>query len=628
MKKTMIRAGIFYSVRKANAAGFVIFFLLCTSLSVYAAKSSGETAVYAAESSAETALHTAENVGETDVHAAENGIQADEAADGKTADGPTVFTDSQGIVYELFDDGTCYISGCAQKADSLIIPQQIHSAGKSFAVKGIREAAFSSCGRLKKIEIPDSISGISGKTFSGCENLTDITVIPADIRIKKSGETITAAVSVNGAFTEAAEHVSLRFGRSILKKAVSNKACDTVTIMAAVTAAGGDLNTSLPGMILDENAVKLLSDSGKNLKITLKDAKSRKYHIKSGAANLKDVSGKLEFEIRQSRISKSSGKLVFTDFANSEAAVLESFRSDLKKAVRKNSLHADSLEVLTVSFGSGVKTDAELVFPAEAGKAGSEAYVYRYDKTNRVFVPVFYHPLLISKDGNIKISVSKGGIFAVSKKPFQAVSRKLSNEFLKESGHTYYIDKNGKAVCGWKKIGREYYYFDRKTGRMACSDSQDGIRLTDSGAAKKTNAAVKKIETMIKARAIVEQVTDASDSRSRKIEKCFLWIFQFPYKRYRRLQPIYRQPGWEVTFANDIFDHQKGCCVSEASALAFLFHECGYPEVYVACDTSHAWVELNGRVYDPLFAEARGFREYYNRSYDGYGMRPVVKRKI
>lgn len=69
--------------------------------------------------------------------------------------------------------------------------------------------------------------------------------------------------------------------------------------------------------------------------------------------------------------------------------------------------------------------------------------------------------------------------------------------------------------------------------------------------------------------------------------------------------------------------------MSDAAAVAFMFHECGYEEVYVACDTSHAWVELEGRVYDPLFAEARGFNKYYNIPYSSYyASKPVLKRKI
>lgn len=153
--------------------------------------------------------------------------------------------------------------------------------------------------------------------------------------------------------------------------------------------------------------------------------------------------------------------------------------------------------------------------------------------------------------------------------------------FITGAGGTYYADSDGTAVYGWKKIDKEYYYFDRESGKMFSGRKADGIRLKADGTASGTTADIEKI-----------------------------------------------QAGWEVTFANDIFDHHQGCCVSEASATAFLFHECGYPQVYVATDTGHAWVELNGRVYDPLFAESRDFNSYYNVPYEGYGMRAVVRHKI
>ena len=64
------------------------------------------------------------------------------------------------------------------------------------------------------------------------------------------------------------------------------------------------------------------------------------------------------------------------------------------------------------------------------------------------------------------------------------------------------------------------------------------------------------------------------------------------------------------------------------TALAFMLHECGYSTVYVAHDSEHAWVELNGRVYDALFARAKDYNKYYNLSYSNFSCHPVDKRKI
>ena len=49
--------------------------------------------------------------------------------------------------------------------------------------------------------------------------------------------------------------------------------------------------------------------------------------------------------------------------------------------------------------------------------------------------------------------------------------------------------------------------------------------------------------------------------------------------------------------------------------------------VYVAHDTEHAWMELNGKVYDTLFARAKDY-EKYGLSYKNYSCWAVDKRKI
>ena len=70
-----------------------------------------------------------------------------------------------------------------------------------------------------------------------------------------------------------------------------------------------------------------------------------------------------------------------------------------------------------------------------------------------------------------------------------------------------------------------------------------------------------------------------------------------------------------MTYAKDIYKSGDGCCVSEACAFAFLAHECGYKKVYICDDTEHAWTEINGRVYDTLFAEIKNYDDYYNSTY-------------
>ena len=194
-----------------------------------------------------------------------------------------------------------------------------------------------------------------------------------------------------------------------------------------------------------------------------------------------------------------------------------------------------------------------------------------------------------------------------------------------------YTFKEGRCMNnyrGWKKLGGKYYYFDRNTGAQMKNCTVDGIRLNSDGSAVSSAYNNEKIRTMIKARSIMESITNKSDSKETKLRKCFDWVMKHPYKRYRTLKVARQKAGWEMLFANDHFERGQGCCVSDACAFAFLAHECGYNTVYVCDDTGHAWAEINGRAFDPLFAEAKSFSKNYNAPYGVYILHPVNKKKI
>lgn len=523
-----------------------------------------------------------------------------------------VYTDHQGITYFL-DGDACYVSGYTQDIpSSIVIPQQIEAGNSTYIVKGIQKQAFSQCTKLKKIEIPNSAGVVEKGTFSGCRNLSSISIVPVKYSIKGNGKTGTALIRINSVLLGEADNVCLKIHKEIATEAASQKE-DTIAI--SVQAEGGSVQHALLEQVeFGSDAIRVLSKHGKALKVNLTDTNGEKSSIMLDKNRVKQLRWGLKLKFRKQKAGSTSGKL----------------KTDLLKALEKNGISKNKALVYHLTAAGGEKTGASLVLPVgseKAMKAGNAVYVYRYSKSRRDFAAVLYHPPVVGSQGNLRIFLDKGGIYILSAKPFRYMCRKLANQFITESGSTYYIGHNGQTVCGWAKLRNGYYYFDRENGKMASGRTIDGIRLTKTGQAT-AGSNIPKIQTMIKARNIMLQVTSPQDTLEQKLEKCFRWIFQFPYRQYRRLSPIYRQAGWEVTFANDIFDRRKGCCVSEASAAAFLFHECGCKTVYVATDTGHAWVELNGRVYDPLFAEARGFDRYYNRPYEGYGMYAVVKHKI
>ncbi len=531
-----------------------------------------------------------------------------------------VCTDQQGVSYAVDDDHTCYITGCENRKSTIVIPEKITHDSTAYKVKGIAESAFKKCTALKKIEIPNSVTDIAGQVFSGCKNLSVIRVISNKASAKRSGRTAAATVKIDSALLSTAADVRMIVGREAVKeavkKAVSGKKADAFTLNITVRPNSHyKASDAVPyRIVMQKEAVKAAARSG-SFKARVKNAKGSCYYLKISASDLKKASGDMHLALNRQKSASASGTV----------------KKDLKNLLNKNGLKESSVTILNYIFDKASKVNTNFIYPVQgtAGiKAGSSVYVYRYDAAKRKFVSLTHHPYTVSKQGCVSFASARGRYFVASAKQLTQMVSRPKSQFLNESGGTCYVDKNGDLVYGWKKIGSAYYYFDRKSGKMASSRTVDGVPVRKDGTAVHNEAYTAKIQTMMKARAVVEQITNQSDSLSRKLEICFRWIFQFPYRQYRALTHMYQQAGWEVTFANDIFDRHQGCCVSEAAALAFLFHECGCKTVYVCHDTGHAWVEYNGRVYDPLFAEARGFNRYYNVSYQQYGLYAAGRRQI
>ncbi len=201
--------------------------------------------------------------------------------------------------------------------------------------------------------------------------------------------------------------------------------------------------------------------------------------------------------------------------------------------------------------------------------------------------------------------------------------------FVSIESKKYYFGSDKIMTTGWAKISGSYYYFNRTSGVMQKDTTVDGIKLKSSGKASASTDEKTRIKTMIKARAIYLEVTNPTDSKSTKLKKCFKWTMSCTYKRYRVLSAGKSSypDTWTCVFANDCFDTKKGCCISEACAFAFLANECGYT-AYVCDDTGHGWCEINGLVYDTLFAEAKSFKKYYGRSYSVAGLHRVNKTSL
>lgn len=187
-----------------------------------------------------------------------------------------------------------------------------------------------------------------------------------------------------------------------------------------------------------------------------------------------------------------------------------------------------------------------------------------------------------------------------------------------ESGVAHLYDDSNMMQTGWQIIDGEYLFFDRLTGERIVGQVVDGIEIGEDGEVDLSDYDKEKIKTMMRAHQIMLENTDPSDSMEEKRRKVFDWVLSFPYRRGMRVRDYMNDEGVELLFANDFFDEGIGDCVSESAALAFLFHEIGYNNVYWVHDTGHSWVRSDDKLYDPVFAEGRDMKANYDAEFTDY----------
>ncbi len=237
-------------------------------------------------------------------------------------------------------------------------------------------------------------------------------------------------------------------------------------------------------------------------------------------------------------------------------------------------------------------------------------------KTKRIYE---INGKFIKKNGVIKFKTSSGKTY---KKGF----------FLYRK-HIYFAQKKtGQLQRSWKKYKGNVYCFSRKDGHLYRSKKFEGVAIGKNGTAKSGKLNIARALTYAKAASIAQRITSKNDSKSKKLYKCYKWVMRAPYVRHRTMKQMMKSKNWrkkwDIVFANDIFEKHSGCCVSYSAAFALLAKECGYKKVTLCCDTGHAWDDIGGRLYDPLFAHARVFADNYNAKYKDYRINPAITKKI
>lgn len=214
-------------------------------------------------------------------------------------------------------------------------------------------------------------------------------------------------------------------------------------------------------------------------------------------------------------------------------------------------------------------------------------------------------------------------------------------------GNKQYYRK-GKFITGFQKIRKKYYYFNKfgalqtrtvKEKKTTYYPNENGVveafqkrsAWYYANGKKMTKTDAQDFQTLQTAKSIVKQITNLHMSQSEKLKKCFDWVISKPYVTRRTFA---NTAGWPAVYANDHFLLGGGNCFADAAAFAYLAKALGYKNVYVCvdCDGSggkgHAWTEINGLAYDPLFAEAKSYSGNYGVPYGTYILHPILHIRL
>ena len=240
----------------------------------------------------------------------------------------------------------------------------------------------------------------------------------------------------------------------------------------------------------------------------------------------------------------------------------------------------------------------------------------------------------VKEDGKLFLYDSDGNLF--KKKGFRKIK-----------GKQYYFQKDHSAAAGLTKVKKKYYLFSKK-GVLVTKDKKVG-KVKYFITEKNTVEAYKKggkyyhpsgkkmskldaydYDTYQTARKIAADITTPKMSKAAKLKKVFKWVMKKSYITKRKFTT---KPGWIPLYANDHFHGRGSTCQGDAAAFAYLAKAIGYKKVYVCMDSprpgGHAWTEINGKAYDPLFAQNRGFYKHYAVSYGKvFRLRPKVHIKM
>ena len=137
-----------------------------------------------------------------------------------------------------------------------------------------------------------------------------------------------------------------------------------------------------------------------------------------------------------------------------------------------------------------------------------------------------------------------------------------------ENGKKFYYD-NGKSCKGWKKIGKQHYYFDAKNGlakNKIVGSKKKGYYYVDNKGIRVTN---KEIKLAVE---FVMKNSDAKATRRQRLKQCFNVLCQYPYFARDYVVKASNLPS----FARTMLITGRGDCYYYGTTMAYIARVLGY----------------------------------------------------
>ena len=309
--------------------------------------------------------------------------------------------------------------------------------------------------------------------------------------------------------------------------------------------------------------------------------------------------------------------------------------------------------VFVMALTSAVSLESALYSSAMAKSKTKAHWVYKKVKKKKKKVA------FVMSNGKKATGVKKIGkkTYFFTKKGKLAYAKK--ERIVSWKGDKYAVKKNGQIRKGWNTFKKSLYYFGGVGGAMTSGTTVDKIPIFASGKAKMT------VDGQIKYRCIKILKKRGVFGKSKKKQLRAAWNWTVRNCHYSTKYPFWkngkwrwgysprnstRQSGitkhgalWVKKYARDMLGSSRGGnCYGFACAFAAFADTIGYDPIVVVARTAnsgnrdgrngvshdgysrHAWVKIEGKVYDP---EARrvGWRYVYGRRSIGLRCKSVKK---